>query len=237
MSRKELTVVIPYFDDFESAREMISLIEANRKEESVKFLLVDNGSQTNEISELVDKVRFNNLSVVKSNSNLGFGGGILLGISHVKTSHVGWMPGNLKVRPDDAINLWIEWAGNPQYGAVKAARRRDSKIDFLKTLAAGVLASIFYRKNLLDSGGTPTLTETEFMRRLAKIAPPDYDFELFTMYAMRESRIKVLRPAVSYKSRKYGQSHWQTSLMSEFKLLKKLLSQKERIKQLKREKS
>lgn len=234
MTTKKLTVVIPLFDDFESARELISLIGGVKKEQSVKFLLVDNGSKTNEIRELVDQAEQSNLSTIKCPSNLGFGGGIMFGVSDVTTSHVGWMPGNLKVTPADAISLWKKLLENPRYGAIKATRRRDSKIDFFKTLAAGLLASVFYRRNLLDSGGTPTLVETEFIKSIATITPLDYDFELFTMFAIRESRINLMRSPVNYGSRKFGSSHWQTSFRSEINLLRKLLSQQSRIRLLRK---
>jgi hypothetical protein len=233
MTTKQLTVVIPLFDDFESASDLISLIGGLINEESVKFLLVDNGSQTDQISELVDELKYKNVSAVKCHSNLGFGGGIMFGISYVDTSHVGWMPGNLKVNPDDAINVWKQLLAHPEFGAAKAKRRRDTKVEYLKTFAAGILASIVYRRNLLDSGGTPTVVDTEFMKRLAKIAPSGYDFELFTMFAIRKSGIRLLRPVVKYRTRKYGQSHWQTSLASEINLMMKLLSQQERIKLMK----
>jgi hypothetical protein len=146
------------------------------------------------------------------------------------------MPGNLKVKPTDAIYLWKLWLANPDYQAVKANRKRTSIIGSLKTLCVGTLVSIFYRKNLFDSGGTPTLVNTNFMNELQDIAPTEYDFELFTLFAMRHSRYKVLRSSVKYEKRKYGQSHWQTSFASELELLKKLLSQTKRFKRLRERK-
>jgi hypothetical protein len=227
--RKELTVIIPYFNDFESALEMFNFLSTHQYEPLVSFLILDNGSEESKLKDLVSEANLRNVSFLRTESNLGFGGGIMFGIANVSTSHVAWMPGNLKVKPSDAINLWHEWLDNPEFDAVKAKRRRSSRLEALKTLAAGSLASVVYRKNLLDSGGTPTLAETGFMSGLLATAPKDYDFELFIMFAMRVSKFKIMRPKVVYGSRKYGHSHWQTSLSAELRLLWKLLSQQKRM--------
>jgi hypothetical protein len=196
----------------------------------VSFLIVDNGTSTGELQNLVDSHQLENTRCIILDRNCGFGGGILEGIKNVESSHVGWMPGNLRVEPRDAVSLWRSWRGEGPYRAVKAKRRGRDPIANLKTWAAGLLNSLFYARNLMDSGGTPTLAETQFMKDLAAISPTGYEFEVFVMYAMRRSKIQISRPGVNYKNRKYGHSHWQTSIRSEFNLLVRMLSQKRELK-------
>jgi glycosyltransferase involved in cell wall biosynthesis len=219
----KLTMVIPLYNDLDSALSLIDLIGDCSDEKNVSFLLVDNGSEEIGLHQAVISSGNDNLRYLRVETNQGFGGGILAGIMAVSSSHVGWMPGNLKVTPQDAIRLWATWTINREFSAVKASRQRVSKVDALKTHAAGLLASVVHGARLFDSGGTPTMTDTEFMKNLVEKFPRGYDFEVFTLLAMRRSGVRILRPKVQYLGRRYGSSHWQTSLGAELTLLGTML--------------
>ena len=100
---KKVTIVIPVFNE---AKSLVVLLEElgkiNSKE--IEFLLVNNGSTDISVSTIL-KQGISKWNFVESVDNLGFGGGILFGISHTETKYVGWMPGNLKVDPRDVVGL------------------------------------------------------------------------------------------------------------------------------------
>jgi glycosyltransferase involved in cell wall biosynthesis len=231
---QNLTIVVPFYNEAQSAAKFGDLLKEFEVRSEITFLLVDNGSiDGHALKSLWAKGMPRNVQILNLIENRGFGGGILAGIARTRTSHVCWMPGNLKVKPADAVNLWDLWISSGfAPDAVKSSRRRPSKVDSLKTLGAGLVTSIIYRSWLFDSGATPTLVSTSFMKSILKNAPSGYDFELFVLYQMRKSRFKILRPKVNYGSRVYGNSHWQTSLRSEFSLLKQMLSHRSEWKQI-----
>lgn len=218
----KLTIVIPLYNDLASAKPLIDQIADCRDEKSVSFLLIDNGSETAGLEEAVLASKSENLQLLRVEKNQGFGGGIMTGIDTVVTSHVGWMPGNLKVTPRDAIGLWSAW-DKTEGSAVKASRNRASRVEAAKTLIAGIFSSAAHNARLFDSGGTPTMVATKFMQSLSQQSPKGYEFEVFTLLAMRRAGVRVLRSKVEYRRRRYGSSHWQTSTSAELRLLASML--------------
>ena len=213
---KEITIVIPVYNDSNSLEILLEKI-LNTGQPQLNFLIVDNGSS--QPLELETKYKLNSrVRFVRASENLGFGGGIMLGIAHADTEYVGWMPGNLKVDPADVAEMLSQFELEPQL-VLKASRSGRRLSPRLKTLLAGTIQSILLRSNMLDSGGTPTICSKEFIINL-KNPPTDYVFESFVLYKARKSGMKIIRPNVPYGARVYGQSHWQRGLRSELLLLK-----------------
>jgi polyisoprenyl-phosphate glycosyltransferase len=213
---KSLTVVIPVFNDTDSLvklKDEIAIVDTKE----FKWMIVDNGSTDERLIEFLSNPN-NPWETVRCGENLGFGGGILFGISHTKTDFVGWMPGNLKVKPADVIDMVsrIELRAD---SFIKASRSRRELLPRLKTFIAGLVQSILVKKKMFDSGGTPTLCSREFV--LGLVSPPtDYVFESFIYFKAQTGGLNVVRPKVPYGQRMFGQSHWQRGLKSEVNLMK-----------------
>jgi glycosyltransferase involved in cell wall biosynthesis len=221
----DLTVIVPVFNDGRSAEQVILLARQYEGRKDIAFLVVDNGSDDPQTQSILREQCVANVELLRLPLNSGFGGGIASGIAVSRTSHVCWMPGNLKVKPADAVQLWdLLTSSNFAHDAIKASRRRAKRSDSFKTFGAGLLTSMVYAKRLFDSGGTPTLTTSRFMKSLLPVLPKGYEFELFTLYHMRRARFNILRPKVVYETRRFGTSHWQTSTRAELSLLVKMLS-------------
>lgn len=210
-----VTVIIPVYNDSESLIMLIDRIE-KANQPGLKFLIVDNGSKE-EFKLGYEVEKQSNLECVRTEQNLGFGGGILFGIRQARTEFVGWMPGNLKVDPLEVSEMLLNFDLNPK-SFIKAKRSGRSIIPRLKTLLAGSVQSLLLRTNMLDSGGTPTICSKEFVLGLST-PPSDYVFESYLLFQARKTRMEIHRPRVDYGIRKFGQSHWQRGLRSELRLL------------------
>jgi hypothetical protein len=88
----------------------------------------------------------------------------------------------------------------------------------------GFVQSIYAGKNMMDTGGTPTICERRILLSMPN-PPTSVVFESFVLYYARTLNLNVIRPKIPYGERKYGDSHWQKGLKSEFKLAQEILSQ------------
>jgi len=213
-----VTVVIPIFNDFESLKELISQIEIDSdlySEVRVAFLVVNNGSTDSRIRETFAKSS-GLISAIHLNKNVGFGGAIVAGANHSATDWIAWMPGNLKVHPRSLLEILQATRLRPGI-AIKARRVGRPAIDQLKTALMGMVQSIASLRNMMDTGGTPTICEKAFLLSLSD-PPSSVVFESFMLYKFRQAQLTVLRPECHYGRRKFGSSHWQKGIISEMRL-------------------
>ncbi len=216
---KEIEIIIPIFNDFESLEVLLSRI-SEVESSNIKFLIVDNGSTDPRVMQLLKNLSDKYRSISLAN-NAGFGGGILSGIRNSNSEWVGWMPGNLKIDPRD-IPIFVKDFSYAPTSLLKATRIGRSTTANFKTFLAGFIQSILLKKKMLDTGGTPTICHRDFILSLQN-PPTSYVFESFILYMARKKRITVIRPKIHYGQRLFGTSHWQNGLNAEFKLMREIL--------------
>jgi hypothetical protein len=140
------------------------------------------------------------------------------------------MPGNNKVRPESLIGIRaVLEEKNPDI--FKAIRSGRPLFDRLKTLTVGILTSVYFRVNLMDSGGSPSLVSEHLVNTFLQ-GPDDYSYEAFFLYMARRKNYSVIRSPILYSSRLFGESHWQQGIKSELSLLHRIMSQKKTWKKL-----
>jgi glycosyltransferase involved in cell wall biosynthesis len=214
----KITIVVPIYNETDSLPIFLDLIEEAGSKD-ITFLLVDNGSTSSEVGLVLSR-KNEFWSAVRTEDNLGFGGGILLGVRESKSDFVGWMPGNLKVDPREVVKIFSQQKLE-RNGLYKARRTGRSLSARYKTILAGLIQSAILKSNMFDSGGTPTVCHKEFILGLEN-PPNDYVFESFILYSAKEAGMKIVRPKVTYGHRKFGQSHWQRGIHSEIVLMRKI---------------
>jgi glycosyltransferase involved in cell wall biosynthesis len=213
-----VTIIVPIYNETESLPTFLNMLRGIDEEE-IEFLLVDNGSTDQVVKDLLQSASGPWRSI-RTEKNLGFGGGILFGAANAKTDYVGWMPGNLKIDPRDLGKLFRDDRLN-SVEFLKAKRVGRGLLPQAKTFFAGVVQSIILRKKMFDSGGTPTICRKKFLLELVN-PPQDYVFESFVFYQARRSQLKIIRPEFFYGKRLHGHSHWQRGFRSEVNLMKRI---------------
>jgi glycosyltransferase involved in cell wall biosynthesis len=218
---KTWTVVIPIYNDEKS---LVVLLEEIKKLEfhDGLFLIVDNGS-TNKLSLQPDGDKIPGVDLVRTELNLGFGGGIKFGLNKAETEWVGWMPGNLKVHPRELFLLRPIIRSN-NFDFIKANRKGRSFLANFKTFGVGLIQSLILRRMMFDTGGTPTFIKKSLLYVLED-APDDYVFESYVLFKARRFKMRIKRPKVNYGNRIFGHSHWQRGMKAEFNLLINIVRQ------------
>ncbi len=218
------TVVIPVFNEAKSLPTLLDLLGQITSKET-KFLLVDNGSSDLDVRKMLAEKSDKWLSV-RTETNLGFGGGILFGIASSDTEYVGWMPGNLKIDPREVVQV-LDSNLTDEVEFLKARRVSRGWIPRIKTFLAGIAQSLLLKTMLFDTGGTPTVCKRSFFSDLKDI-PTDYVFESFMYFQAKKKRLQIKRPEIQYGERSFGQSHWQRGIRSEIGLLRNILKSSRR---------
>jgi glycosyltransferase involved in cell wall biosynthesis len=212
------TIVIPIYNDGPALKILLDEIEKLGFTNGL-FLIVDNGSTDNKI-RVIDFEKYTNINYLRVENNLGFGGGIKHGLKYTETKWVGWMPGNLKVHPSELLKILPLLEGS-KYDFVKSKRIGRDTVSNIKTFFAGMIQTVMLRKNMLDTGGTPTFIKRRYLEYL-HFSPNDYLFESYVLYIAHKTKLSTVRPKINYGVRIYGTSHWQRGIYSEVSLMIKI---------------
>tara|TARA_X000000368_G_scaffold331006_1_gene268120 strand:- start:753 stop:1460 length:708 start_codon:yes stop_codon:yes gene_type:complete len=217
-------IVVPFYNDEKSFDSFVEILNKMDIEENI-FILLDNGSNNERIKTIAQKKSHYNWTFIRNEKNLGFGGGIKYASRFVEKDFVAWMPGNLKLNPSDVYEVLSKQNLNEKYLYIKCTRKDRPKIDHLKTKIFGIIASLYFGKKIFDAGGTPNLIHKDFFS-IEKNFPRDFSFDVFVYYYCLLNNFKIKRPAITYKTRLHGESHWQKGILSEIKLTYKILKYK-----------
>ncbi len=220
----KIGIGIPIYKDLANLKDLVEEI-ANCRGLLVDFYILDNGSNDLELTAYLDSITLPNVKTITLKDNLGFGGGVKHILQCIENDFIGWMPGNGKVNPKSLIDIEHSFQGEGNCQAFKANRSKRRTSENFKTLLVGLLISIYFRANLFDSGGTPTIIKRDFVGYFLK-GPNDFSFEAFSMLTIRKLNLNLIRTSVPYGSRSHGKSHWQRGFKSEIALLIRILSQK-----------
>ena len=163
--------------------------------------------------------------LVRSDNNLGYGGGIIFASQYVKKEYIAWMPGNMKIDPINGFNFVDKINLDNKLTYIKAKRINRPLIDNMKTKLFGIFASLYFGLYIYDAGGTPNMVHKSFFT-LSKYMPVDFSFDVFVYFYFKFNKLNIIRPEIEYKTRLFGSSHWQNGLISELKLLFKILKYK-----------
>lgn len=216
-----IDLVVPVYNEYDSLSQLVASADFV-EQQSFNVIFVNNGSTDIRVERALSICESLGLcKVVSTKVNLGFGGGVKHGLGECSSEIVGWYPLNLKVDLKDVARIAKDLRSGGPF-LVKAWRSQRPLVDSIKTLAVGIIHSIVSFVNLLDSGGTPTFTNMR-ARILDAELPSGYEFELAVLLIARSENWEITRPKVRYGKRKFGHSHWQTNLTSEFHLLQKQL--------------
>jgi hypothetical protein len=211
------------YNDWENASLLVKNF-VGRETDNVRLVIIDNGSNHSDEILLGQINQISGISVMRLDTNHGFGGAIFEASKACNTDWLVWIPGNMKVLPSEMLNfLAVLESCHPQT-FVKAQRINRPLIDQSKTLIASVVQTIFAGQFMPDTGGTPSaIHRTSPLWKAMESAPKDYKFDSYMLFTANRLKLKVQRPKVPYHQRLIGKSHWQTGFAAEVSLMASLV--------------
>ncbi len=213
---KEITIVIPCYNESDSLPELVQQLRKVNK--SFNFILVDNGSTDNTQETLKSLTIPNNIELAKKEFNTGYGAGIKFGLKRVKTYYAGWMHADLQQDATVLLNakILLESLKEKEAGesiALKGLRSGRTIFENLFTVGVATVTSILFFRVFWDIAGQPNIFKTSSLTFLDK-APDDHNFEFYVYIHFLRLKGTFKRFDAPFHKRRFGISSWDRGLLS-----------------------
>lgn len=221
-----LSIIVPCYNEEKNIPLIVeSFRKAIPKNAPVELILVDNGSSdstNNVIMKLAKRHSFIRLAIVKK--NIGYGFGIWTGINSANGEYLCWTHADMQTDPRDTIKAYqiITKQKNPVRCFVKGNRKRRPLVDRVFTFGMSVFDTIILKTRLYDINAQPNVFHRSFLKQIGE-PPKDFSFDLYFYYVAKKKHYEIIRFPVLFKPRIHGESHWNTSLKSKWKFIKRTI--------------
>lgn len=218
-----VSVVIPCYNEEKNIPLILDKFRKVIQDEELEVILVDNGStdcSARVLAELLPDYPF--ARSVKVSVNQGYGYGILQGLAAAKGRFIGWTHADMQTDPWDIVKAYhmLEERSWSDKLYVKGRRTGRSLGDRFFTWGMGVFETLYLGKALFDINAQPNLFPRSFYDTW-KNPPFDFSLDLYVLYMAKVGGLEILRFAVSFPPRIYGESHWNTGLKAKWKFIKR----------------
>jgi polyisoprenyl-phosphate glycosyltransferase len=221
------SLIIPCFNESGNIQALVRACKSINLS-SLEFIYVNNGSTDSTLDELnLESKSHLNSNVISSSSNLGYGGGIKLGLSKAKGEFIGWTHADLQTNPRDLIQIinWIEAQSSLESDYFFKGRRKGRGLaDRLFTTGMSIFESLLFSCFMEDINAQPTFFPAQLFIKYADRAPDDFSLDLF-FYVMAKKESYILkRFPVNFLRRSFGSSSWNTGFKSRLVFIRRTIS-------------
>jgi len=218
-----LSLVIPCYNEAQSLPSLIHRCHEVFADTDIECVIVDNGS-TDETPHLLKGLLAHkkNIRSLRVPQNRGYGDGILYGLKSCQTPFLAWTHADLQTDPHDVLRAYqtIQKQANPMHCMVKGRRYGRSLWDQFFTFGMSIFSSVMLKCWMFDINAQPNLISRSFFE--SWVHPPhDFSLDLYAYYQARKQALKVVRLDVFFGDRQHGVSHWNFSLLSKYKFIKR----------------
>lgn len=215
---KKLSIIIPCYNEEKNIPFLLEDFNKFSKDYNFELIIVDNGSSDN-TWHLLNKslTRYNFLNILRIKKNIGYGHGILSGLSIANGEYLGWTHADLQTDIHDilrAYNILLE-EGFPENIYVKGLRRKRNFTERIFTFGMSVYESTLFGNILFDINAQPNIFHKKFFKTWIN-APENFLLDLYSYALAKKCKYKIKRFKVEWNERKYGTSAWNINWKSKF---------------------
>ena len=216
------SIVIPCYNESANLDALINMCKKNLCNNKIEVILIDNGSTDKSVEKLSKIINHDNsfLKTFKIKENIGYGNGILYGLTKCKGEFIGWTHADLQTDPIDVLNGFKKIKNKKDF--IKGKRRGRSFSDVFFSIGMSFFESILLYKGFWDINGQPTLFHRDLFLNW-KNPPKDFSLDLFAYYMAKKNKYQIKRIDVAFPDRKFGVSSWNNGLSSKIKLIMRTL--------------
>jgi glycosyltransferase involved in cell wall biosynthesis len=210
-------IVIPCYNESGNLTTLIDQCEEIATSGFFEFVLVNNGSTDNSI-EIMNRKSSANVRFIDLEKNLGYGGGIISGLSTLKTDYVGWTHADLQT---DLISSMAALR-NADFDFFKGIRLGRSPLERLLSSGMGLICSAIFRTKLHEINAQPTVM-TKKLYDSWRNPPKDFSLDLYATLIAKQRNSRIVRSRFDFSKRNSGKSSWNTGLKSRVKMVSRTL--------------
>lgn len=217
-SPRELSVVIPFYNEEACAAEVVEEMVSVLDKEGLDYelLLVNNGSEdrTGELLKGICAER-PRLRLIQLKQNRGYGGAILAGLAAAEGRVLGFTCGDGQISPADLVRVYkVLASGQVHFCKAKRVGRQDGLLRQLWSFGYHVLVGILFRVHITDVNGYPVLMERGIFQRM-RLKRENWIINVEILLAARRLGVAMAEVDVCHRDRMGGRSHvnWMTPLI------------------------
>jgi len=214
---KELSIVIPYYNDAGCPRPFITALQNELEGIDYELILVDDGS-TDSTPEEMDKLAGKRVAVFHNQENKDYGGAIMTGLSQAQGSILCFTCGDGEISPRQIVDVFSE---RKDLDVIKALR--EHRKDGLKRIVMTKVFNLFCRARfgvrLKDTNGYPVFMKRGVYESVANIRT-DWLFNIDLYRKILAANYTIAELPVKHQDRMSGKSHMTMGRI--FKMVLKL---------------
>lgn len=209
---KKLSIIIPCYNEENNLNNLISQCVKELCKNNIEVILVDNGSNDGTSSILKrNKSLHPLLKSYRLEKNIGYGGGIIFGLSKSKSDFLGWTHADLQTSPGDVLKGYE--LIKKTSGFVKGTRIKRSLLPRLFSAGMAIFESIIFKTMLWEINAQPKIFSREFYESWEN-PPNDYSLDLYAYVMAKKHNLVTQKFKVLFPERLSGQSSWNTGIKS-----------------------
>ena len=215
-----LSLVIPFYNEEENVKSVVSelIAELEKADVDYQLVLVNNGSvdETPQLLEDLAGEKPARITVVHVPVNQGYGWGIINGLKQARGEFVGHMCGDGQIDPEDVVRVFDSIKDkNCDLAKVKRVVRKDGIIRRALSAAYNLLFLVVFNVKTLDVNGSPKILRREFLNRISP-SSKDWFIDAEIMIKAKYLNLKVDEVPVEFLRREKGRSHVAFATIWEF---------------------
>lgn len=224
MNEKTLSIIIPCYNESKNLEKLVNTIDGALKnlEYKVEVILVNNGSTDNTRQKIQDLLKINtNIKTVNVKKNIGYGNGILKGLSYAQNNYLGWTHADLQCDFNDCLKgfeiLYPFYKNGKLNYLLKGKRINRKLLDNFFTKLMTFFIKILCKVDLQDINAQPKI----FPRKLYNLfnnPPKDFLLDFYLMFLSKRYNYIALDLNVNFFKRRYGDSKGGGSFFGKIKL-------------------
>ncbi len=215
------SIVIPCFNEEGTIKLILERTKNLFIDNNIELIIVNNGSTDNSKEILCELIKdFPHAKYIDLEKNLGYGGGILEGLSQCKGEIIGWTHADLQTDPLDCINAFKEYEkiSKERNLFIKGNRKSRPINDQFFTFGMSLFETFLLGKLIYDVNAQPTIFPKNFFD--SWINPPrDFSLDLYSYYLAKKNNYEIKRIKVDFLKRISGQSKWNINFISRIRFI------------------
>jgi len=220
----KVQIVIPCFNEAESLARLFAecQIVVKESQQSINFILVDNGSTDNTSSFFEQHKDIDSgINFLSVTPNRGYGGGIIAGLNSTTSEIIGWTHADLQTPLTDCIRGVALLASGNDF--VKGSRSGRPFLDRFFSAGMGYFESYLFSVPLKEINAQPTIFTKDVYARWGDI-PIDFSIDLYALVMAMKEDLMVARFPVEFLPRIHGASKWNSGIKERIRFIRRTIS-------------
>ena len=217
----DLSIVIPCYNEAKNLKILFNSIKSIlKKNKSIQFVLVNNGS-TDNTKNIFNSLNNRNILKVNIKENIGYGHGIMSGVKRSTGKVIAWSHSDLQVKLNDVVSAYSSNTKQLINNTivVKGKRTNRSLFDNLFTYFMSVIVNYLFNVNLSDINAQPKIFSKVFKKNFLNNYPKDFSLDLFFLLLAHKKNLKIVEHPVILHERKKEKAKGGGTLLGKIKLI------------------